>query len=68
VTTRKAYADKYKVCVDAVDAAIKRGEIKAIKIGRGVRDLDGANAIAVQPSQIAEGVRHFGEGRSVRGA
>lgn len=53
-TTRKAYAEKYKVCVDAVDAAIKRGEIKAIKIGRSVRVLDDANAIAVQPAQIAE--------------
>jgi len=53
-TTRKGYADKYKVCVDAVDAAIKRGEIKAIKIGRCVRLLDDTNAIAVQPSAEGE--------------
>lgn len=52
--TRAEVAARLKIDIDTVDSAIKRGELRAIRIGRSVR-IDGTSivALAVEPEQPA---------------
>jgi excisionase family DNA binding protein len=52
--TRAEVAARLKIDIDTVDNAIKRGELRAIRLGRSVR-IDGASitALAVEPEQAA---------------